>query len=197
MLMVRGSTAEEDSTARTVPEVASCCFSCGDEACWRSGAAWCARFCRGAVIVAPFFAPSGAMLCFVLEWMSRSAWATWWAQTQLCVDAAVVVEGRRQKVSMLFSSLAPGPLFGWMVFSGLDFRGMAPMGRISARGGQKDSLKFKGDREFLRTSSPWGIHDSFSVPLYPPNSGPIHKHIVKTNRCLLSLVDTFAAKFRM
>jgi len=57
------------------------------------------------------------------------------------------------KVSMLFSSLAPCPLFGWLVFSGLDFRGMAPMGRISARGGQKDSLCSK-DQGLCRIARP-------------------------------------------
>ena len=63
--------------------------------------------------------------------------ASWWAQTQVCGNDAVVVEGECQSVDAL-------PPFSASCFSlwvagvlGLDFRGMALMGRISARRGKR------------------------------------------------------------
>ena len=54
--------------------------------------------------------PSRTMLCFLLGCRGR---ASWWAQTQVCGDGAVVVEGRRPIVDALPLSRRPVPLFGW------------------------------------------------------------------------------------
>ena len=87
----------------------------------------------GQSFVAPFFtAPQGQ--CCVSSLFECRGWASWWAQTQVRGDDAVVVEGRRQSVDALSPFSAPS--FSLWVVVGvfcLDFRGMALMGRISAR----------------------------------------------------------------
>ena len=97
----------------------------------------------GQSFVAPFSAaPQGQ--CCVSSLLGCRGWASWWAQTQVCGDAAVVVEGRRQSVDDLPPSRRPVPLFGWLVFSVSIFAGWPSWG-ASRPDGEKDSLKFRGE----------------------------------------------------
>ena len=65
----------------------------------------------GQSFVAPFStAPQGQ--CCVSSLLGCRGWASWWAQTQVCGDGAVVVEDKRQSVDDLPPSRRPVPLFG-------------------------------------------------------------------------------------
>ena len=90
--------------------------------------------------------------------------ARWWARTQVCGDAAVVVEGWRPSVYVLLLDRRLVPLVGWLVFSVSIFAGWTSWG-ASRPDREKDSLKFN----FVL---------SFWVP-YPSKSGLLNKHIVK------------------
>ena len=139
---------------------------------WLSGAALCTVLCRGAVFSCTLLhCPSRTMLCFLL---GCCGWASWWAQTQVCDDDAVVVEGKSQSVDALPPSRRSVPLFGWLVFSISIFAGWPSWG--ASRPDGKDSLKFRGES----SNKLMNKHTYFWVPaLCPSKSGLINKHIVK------------------
>ena len=107
MLVERGSTAEE-TRRRGARLKLSPALVRGGEACWGSlGLLDVLLSAGGQSFVAPFFtAPRGQCRVFSLD---VAVGARWWAQTQVCGDAFVVVEGRRQSIDDLL--LLPVPVF--------------------------------------------------------------------------------------
>ena len=158
----------------------------------------------GKSFVAPLStAPQGQ--CCVSSLLGCRGRASWWAQTQVCGDDAVVVEGRRQSVDALPPSRRPVPLFGWLVFSISIFAGWPRWG-ASRPDGEKGSFEVKRRSSVskklldLKGESPlvgtFGFKSLFLARLSKPHSAmsvpckvqrPLHPNVF-----MLFFLHTFA-----
>ena len=114
--MERGSTAEDARRRGVLRELRSTCALVIARLAGGLGLPCVLLSVGGQSFVAPFFTAPRGQCC--VSSLDVAVGARWWAQAQVCGDAAVVVEGRRQSVYVLLLYRRPVPLVGTLRLGG-------------------------------------------------------------------------------